>query len=302
MKTLKLLNVFSLVVLGLLSCSQVVYAELAPEFTLTDIDGNTFSLSDFRGKIVLLDFFATWCGPCRSEMPHLKATQDEFYEELVVISISVDPDYDTVERLQQFRSSYNITWTLARDTANVAAKYDVSAIPTLYVIDQNGYVTFHKVGLTEELISMLETGKLLPKRSFNATVESLAFQVSVESNSSVTAFSFNKASVQIQFNVLGQSGAVGYCNVSIPKGFMKGEPWSITIDGAPIAEFHANENDTHSFLRFTFIHASTRRVAIQGTWIVPEFPSITMVLLFFGTIALMALQLNKLERKRKSLS
>jgi peroxiredoxin len=136
---------------------------MAPDFTLTDIDENVFSLSDFRGKVVLLDFFATWCGPCRAEMPHLKALNEKFGEELVIISISVDPNYDSVERLKSFRQDYNITWTLARDTTNVQAQYNVTAIPTLYIIDQNGYVRFHHVGLTEEDALTTEISQIVPE-------------------------------------------------------------------------------------------------------------------------------------------
>ena len=163
MKNLNLLAVPSLIVLSVLLCCQIVYAQMAPDFTLTDIDGNVFSLSDFRGKVVLLDFFATWCGPCRAEMPHLKALNEKFGEELVIISISVDPNYDSVERLKSFRQDYNITWTLARDTTNVQAQYNVTAIPTLYIIDQNGYVRFHHVGLTEEDALITEISQIVPE-------------------------------------------------------------------------------------------------------------------------------------------
>ncbi len=294
---MRILLYTSLVFFSLLLCSQVVKAETAPEFALINIDGNAFSLGDLRGKIVLLDFFATWCEPCVAEMPHLRAVQNEFREELVVISIGIDPDYDTVERLKQFRSGFNITWTLARDTAGVSTRYNVTAIPALYVLDQSGYVKFRHVGLTEETVLMMEIGKLLPVRFFNVTVENLAFQVSVESNSTVTAFSFNKTSMQIQFNVSELSGAVGYCNVTIPKSLMKGEPWSITIAEVPTTQFHIRENSTHSSLQFAYTHASTKRVTIRGTWVVPEFPSTTTALLVFIITALTALRLNKLVRK-----
>ena len=163
MKNLNLLAVLSLIVLSVFLCCQIVYAQMAPDFTLTDIDGNVFSLSDFRGKVVLLDFFATWWGPCRAEMPHLKALNEKFGEELVIISISVDPNYDSVERLKSFRQDYNITWTLARDTINVQAQYNVTAIPTLYIIDQNGYVRFHHVGLTEEDALTTEISQIVPE-------------------------------------------------------------------------------------------------------------------------------------------
>ena len=80
----------------------VIAQGIAPDFTLTDIDGVEFSLSDHRGRVVLLDFFATWCGPCVDEIPHLRLLHSEFGEDFIIISISVDPYSDTVEDLQQF--------------------------------------------------------------------------------------------------------------------------------------------------------------------------------------------------------
>lgn len=116
---------------------------LAPDFTLIDIDGNSFSLSDYNGKVVILDFFSTTCAPCRSEMKQLKVVQEEFRAEIVIISISINVDYDSDERLKQFREDFNITWILARDTANVRDHYFVPSIPTLCIIDQEGYIRYY---------------------------------------------------------------------------------------------------------------------------------------------------------------
>jgi len=108
----------------------VVGKEEAPNFTLVDINGEQFSLSDHLGKVVLLDFFATWCGPCISEIEHLKSLYNKYSpDQLVILSISVDPNSDTVQILQNFAQQYEIAWTVARDTTNVADKYGVSPIP-----------------------------------------------------------------------------------------------------------------------------------------------------------------------------
>jgi len=82
--------------------AQSTEGEPAPDFTLTDIDGNSFTLSACKGKVVLLDFFATWCGPCKNEAAYLKELKDLFQTNLIIASITGDPNYDTVDKLKQF--------------------------------------------------------------------------------------------------------------------------------------------------------------------------------------------------------
>jgi len=165
-KKVFVLFLFSMILTSALtSFMRTVYAvdvgTLANDFTLTDIDGNAFSLSGYRGKVVLLDFFATWCGPCRSEIPDLKALVELYGENLVIISISVDPNYDTVSRLKQFKTDYGMTWRIARDTAGVSDNYGIQYIPTLFIIDQEGYVRYKHVGLTEASILSNELDDLI---------------------------------------------------------------------------------------------------------------------------------------------
>jgi thiol-disulfide isomerase/thioredoxin len=74
---------------------------LAPDFSLTDLKEDTFRLSDFRGKVVVLDFMATWCGPCRLQMPHFNVVRERYDREIVLISIDVDPREST-EVLRSF--------------------------------------------------------------------------------------------------------------------------------------------------------------------------------------------------------
>jgi len=176
LKIRKLPGILSIILLIFLSTTQLAYADVASNFTLEDIDGNIFSLSDFRGKIVLLDFFATWCNPCKAEIVHLKTVHDMFREDLVIISISIDPIYDSVDRLRQFREDFNITWTLARDMADVAQDYNVGIIPTLYIIDQEGYIRYHHVGETEASI-LIEEISIIPE--FNSAITLLALMVVV---------------------------------------------------------------------------------------------------------------------------
>lgn len=142
--------------------------EAAPDFTLTDIDGNAFSLSDYRGIVVLLEFFAMWCSPCVNQTAHLKILYEEFGEKLVIISIS--RENETVQR--DFRQ-HGIEWTIASDTANVSEVYEVHAIPTLVIIDQQGYICYTHVRLTEESVLRPEIESLLPRTIYvdNGNVE-----------------------------------------------------------------------------------------------------------------------------------
>jgi len=120
----------------------------APDFTLRDIYGREFSLSDFRGKVVILDFFATYCGPCKTQVRELKKLKEQFGDDLVIISISVSPE-DTDEELRSYAEENGITWRVARDTASVGDAYNVLYLPTLVVVDPEGRITARHVGLTD---------------------------------------------------------------------------------------------------------------------------------------------------------
>ena len=135
----------------------------ANDFSLTDIDGVPFRLSDFRGEIVLLDFMATWCGPCSMSMSDLLEIRRDFREDVVLISISVDPVSDTAERLRDWADLWEADWIHARDTADppVSQQFKVSVIPTLVIIDKDGTVGFRHVGLTPAETLKSEISELL---------------------------------------------------------------------------------------------------------------------------------------------
>jgi peroxiredoxin len=144
--------------------AQSTEGEPAPDFTLTDIDGNSFTLSACKGKVVLLDFFATWCGPCKNEVAYLKELKDLFQTNLIIASITGDPNYDTVDKLKQFRTEYGVTWPILRDTdaKHVSTTlYGVSTLPTLFIIDQDGIIHFKHIGLTGSSVLASEVQSLI---------------------------------------------------------------------------------------------------------------------------------------------
>ena len=145
-----------------LGADPVAGKEKAQNFTLVDINGEQFSLSDQLGKVVLLDFFTTYCGPCIIEIEHLKGLYNEYSpDQLVILSISVNPYTDTVQVLQNFAQQNEMTWTVASDTANVAYRYGVSPIPHLVIVDAEGYKRNSHIGLTAESTLRSEIDPLL---------------------------------------------------------------------------------------------------------------------------------------------
>lgn len=123
----------------------------APDFTLTDQYGNTHTLSDYKGKTVFLNFWATWCGPCQSEMPDIQALYEKYGEnsgDLVVLGIA-NPKTDayptnregTQEEVEQFMEERGYTFPVLMDTTGqVFAYYGISAFPTTFMIDAGGNV------------------------------------------------------------------------------------------------------------------------------------------------------------------
>ncbi len=118
---------------------------LAPDFTLTDLDGNSVSLSDFRGQVVFINFWATWCPGCRVEMPEIEAVHQEYKDkDVVVIGVDIREDEDTVRRYIE-RGGYS--WTFVMDTTGeVTMNYRIIAIPTSFFLDEEGVITAIKTG------------------------------------------------------------------------------------------------------------------------------------------------------------
>jgi len=132
--------------------------EKAPDFSLEDINGKTFTLSNHRGRIVLIDFMATWCPPCRWEMQELKKVRKNTSEEDVIM-ISIDVDYrESVDDIKRVFGEYVDEWIFALDTKGVSQLYGIKVIPTLVIIDREGYISFRHEGAmhSDLLISKIE--------------------------------------------------------------------------------------------------------------------------------------------------
>jgi peroxiredoxin/outer membrane lipoprotein-sorting protein len=117
----------------------------APDFTLPDANGHPVNLHDLRGKVVVVDFWASWCGPCRAEMPVLQQMHTDLAASgLVVLGLDVGEDAETVAAFAK-RQSYTFPLLLGAEP-NVSARYFVEAYPTTFVVDRRGRIAFRDLG------------------------------------------------------------------------------------------------------------------------------------------------------------
>jgi thiol-disulfide isomerase/thioredoxin len=119
------------------------------DFTLQDVNGKSVKLSDFKGKVVLLEFWASWCPPCRASVPGLERLHKAFKDKgLAVLAVSMDSgDWDVVKA---FISDYGISYTVLKGTDEVAAQYSVRTIPTLLILNKEGKITKRYLGFGSE--------------------------------------------------------------------------------------------------------------------------------------------------------
>ncbi len=135
---------------------------LAPDFSLSDLDGNIIQLSDYKGKVVMLNFWGTWCGPCRKEIPDFITLIDKYQDkglEILGVTLTSGPP----SRIQQFADRMGINYTLLTDISGnesqmVTSLYGkatgrpISGIPTTFIIDREGYIVKKYIGPRSENI------------------------------------------------------------------------------------------------------------------------------------------------------
>jgi peroxiredoxin len=119
---------------------------VAPDFTLQDMSGKTVKLSDQRGKVVLLEFWATWCPPCRAAVPGLEQLHNAYKDKgLVVLAVSMDEGgWDEVK---SFVAEKHITYTVLKGTSTVAEQYQVRSIPMTLILNKEGKISGRYLGM-----------------------------------------------------------------------------------------------------------------------------------------------------------
>jgi peroxiredoxin len=114
---------------------------LAPDFSLTTLDGETVSLADFRGKVVLLNFWASWCPPCRSEMPAMERVYQDYANQGFVILAVNATQQDSPDAARQFVNEKGLTFPILLDTSGtVSALYRTRSLPTSFFIGADGII------------------------------------------------------------------------------------------------------------------------------------------------------------------
>jgi len=128
----------------------------APDFELQDLSGQSYKLSSMKGKVVLLEFWATWCPPCESSVPAFNRLYERFKEEeFVLMALAVDEGEQVTDTLKSFGAENGVLYPVLPDVKNVAGFYNVISIPSTFVIDKEGNISFHHMGYAPDMFETI---------------------------------------------------------------------------------------------------------------------------------------------------
>ena len=140
-----------------------------PDLTMEALDGQTISMADQRGKVVLVNFWATWCGPCREEIPFLVRLAERYPDHLTVIGVS--EDHGSSDTVAAFAGQYGVNYPIVMSTPEIKRAFPgVFALPTSFVVDPEGRMVESHVGLISPVILEQET-RYLASLTHDATIE-----------------------------------------------------------------------------------------------------------------------------------
>ena len=150
----------------------VLVGKLAPDFALQDLNGETRKLSDYKGQVVFLNFWATWCKPCQEEMPSMERLhQDleaEFSDRFVMLAVSIDKSADDIPA---FMAKHKLTFPVLHDRwGKVDRSYKIMGVPETYIIDQTGMLVEKVIGprdwnVAQNIQGMMDLLRTVPTSS-----------------------------------------------------------------------------------------------------------------------------------------
>lgn len=138
--------------------SGVEIGKTAPDFELVTLKGESVKLSDYKGKKVILNFWATWCPPCKAEMPHMQKFYEENKEDgIEILAVNLTDIDSGKESIESFVKDYELTFEIPLDQeGDIGRQYQAFTIPTSYLIDTNGVISNKIVGpMDEEMMKSL---------------------------------------------------------------------------------------------------------------------------------------------------
>lgn len=133
--------------------------QIAPDFQLNTIEGETTHLSDYRGQRVILNFWATWCPPCRAEIPDFQKLYDS--EDVEILAVDLTETEESIEDVRSFVEEFEMTFPVLMDeSSDVADMYQVMAYPTSYMIDSSGHIQYVALGAMNYDLMIQELEKM----------------------------------------------------------------------------------------------------------------------------------------------